>query len=303
MRKDMYRVVTERPRRGSGARNRKSRLKIRNYDESMDSNLPKRQPMLMRDRTHQYGEKEFSDVLGPIERWLHSQVGRPWSKVYSEIRKALPATAKEPIRHIWDAHIRSQIQMNCRMGVDGKVYTCRMGSFNTSDLNGWEPVKGTGTFYIHPINNLFLYADRAKVPHQPRPPWGNGLKQLTTNLTTSEGYEVSSSGFRYPKYKHWLHDPETGEKWATDAIVLIVDSNTKAIRRNGIWYLQYYKMHSLQDIAYQKVVIDKHEQSHTIPITYAQDKSHPRKYCYSTKQANRKELKKLGLKNASPADI
>jgi hypothetical protein len=31
------------------------------------------------------GTKGFSDHLGPLERYLRSQVGRPWNKVYSEI--------------------------------------------------------------------------------------------------------------------------------------------------------------------------------------------------------------------------
>ncbi len=30
--------------------------------------------------------KDFRDKLGPAERWLASQVGRPWDKVYAELR-------------------------------------------------------------------------------------------------------------------------------------------------------------------------------------------------------------------------
>jgi hypothetical protein len=32
------------------------------------------------------GGRFFADKLGPVYRWMEKQVGRPWAKIYSEIR-------------------------------------------------------------------------------------------------------------------------------------------------------------------------------------------------------------------------
>jgi hypothetical protein len=70
----MHKVVVERPRHGRGWATSKAPLKPP-FDaspryESMKANHTRR--------------KWFSDLLGPLRRWLQSQVGRPWNDVYSE---------------------------------------------------------------------------------------------------------------------------------------------------------------------------------------------------------------------------
>src|SRR5437763_3866561 len=84
MRSDMKKVVVERPRWGSRLRNEKFGARLRyipghDYDE---------QPRKARG-FESYGEggcgKYFTDVLGPLERFLRTNIGRPWDKVYSEL--------------------------------------------------------------------------------------------------------------------------------------------------------------------------------------------------------------------------
>src|SRR5262249_40852920 len=74
MRSDMHKVICEEPRHGGG-RERFGRRA--NLGEEL---LPKfegiRRPHLDR--------KWFGEHLGPLRRWLRSQVGRPWNDVYSE---------------------------------------------------------------------------------------------------------------------------------------------------------------------------------------------------------------------------
>lgn len=74
MRKDMYKVIVERPRRGGGYR---SEIPMPvDLDDS-----PKQEGLKRRHRS----QKGLNENLRPLERYLAAQVGRPWNKVYSEI--------------------------------------------------------------------------------------------------------------------------------------------------------------------------------------------------------------------------
>lgn len=75
----MHKVVTERPRwnPGPGKQNRQANL---DYDL-----LPRYQGMKKPYRWR----KGLTDLLGPLRRWLYSQVGRPWNDVYSEACKVI----------------------------------------------------------------------------------------------------------------------------------------------------------------------------------------------------------------------
>ncbi|MDR3634428.1 MAG: hypothetical protein P4L84_11535 [Isosphaeraceae bacterium] len=81
MREDMAKVIVERPRYGSGdqgtpkgARRRLQRLER--------EGLPSHEGMRRRWRGC---AKSLNEHLGPLRRYLDSQVGRPWNKVFSEI--------------------------------------------------------------------------------------------------------------------------------------------------------------------------------------------------------------------------
>ena len=51
-----------------------------------------------------HGGKVFTDVLGPLYRYLLKQVGRKWDAVYSEVAESLPKTSVQNIHvytHLW----------------------------------------------------------------------------------------------------------------------------------------------------------------------------------------------------------
>jgi len=56
----------------------------RAWQRHADDELPKREQIGAKWDNHR-GGKQFTDVLGPLYRYLLKQVGRPWDKVYSEI--------------------------------------------------------------------------------------------------------------------------------------------------------------------------------------------------------------------------
>src|SRR5215469_15849210 len=115
MRPDLNKVLTEQPRRGSDSRNLKTRACFKNYDETREDrySLPKTGKMLMgnRDLGPHDESKAFTDKLGPLKRWLDSQVGRSWDRVYSEIKQAFPNTNKQN-HHLLDTHLMGYINRN-----------------------------------------------------------------------------------------------------------------------------------------------------------------------------------------------
>src|SRR6185295_14896834 len=141
MRHDMARVVTERPRRGHGNPSKKWGRRLRKHEYDAEDHGPTRAAIA---RRQQYGwnAKEFSDVLGPLRRYLHKQVGRPWDKVWSEITRTLDSRSLTGL-HIFD-HIRSEVEQEAWLGDDGRVYHKRR----------WGTSEAVSGLYVHPGNGL-----------------------------------------------------------------------------------------------------------------------------------------------------
>ena len=106
MRHDMARVVTERPRAGHGNSSKKWGRRLNTNEFDLDDHGPNRAPIA---RRRQYSNsKEFSDLLGPLRRYLRKQVGRPWDKVWSDITQTLDSRSLTG-QHIFD-HIRWEVE-------------------------------------------------------------------------------------------------------------------------------------------------------------------------------------------------
>ena len=140
----MHKVVVERERYRSSRKNRKWGRRIAflpdaDYDE---------QPVFVSSgRKRQYGSdcKWFTDVLGPLNGFLRSNLGCPWDKVYSELRRGLDVR-KVTGRHIFD-HLERMVETDCFIGADRKVY---------AGPRGWNV---TG-FYVHPKSGLLSFVPR-----------------------------------------------------------------------------------------------------------------------------------------------
>lgn len=130
MRSDMAKVVVEQPRYGSRDRSLKTARKIRPVEvhEDFDSG-PVRAPA-------RRWSKSFGEHLTPLWRFLRSNLGRPWDKVYSEIRSQLDGRSVTG-QHVLD-HLRWEVETDVFL-VDGKPMWQAWG--------GPRPVAG---FYVHP---------------------------------------------------------------------------------------------------------------------------------------------------------
>lgn len=136
MRDDMYKVIVERPRRGSRMRTRDGRL-YRAQEE-----LPRKIGM----KEGYNSRKWLNENLSPLKRWLQKQVNRPWDKVYAEICQHIDRrnTVQE---HIF-AHIDQFVERDVCL-IDGRVYV---------QSNAWQrsrPIEETyAVLYVHPETGI-----------------------------------------------------------------------------------------------------------------------------------------------------
>ena len=132
MRSDMAQVIVERPRFGSRMHGKPKGYRRRL--QRLGEDLPKRESMKYRVGM---AEKMLNEHLGPLRRYLDSQVGRPWSDIHAEIC----------------AHLRrdSAVQDHVRDHVDGYV------TVDVVEING-VPCCGTSGWrgrYGTPLSELY----------------------------------------------------------------------------------------------------------------------------------------------------
>lgn len=149
MRPDMAKVLVERPRRG-GCRGavkgyRRDRQRIALEDQAS------REGIAARSRG---GTKWLSDHLGPLRRFLRSNVGRPWDLVYSEICAHVrggPAVREHFLRHVFEYVERHVVE------IDGVL--CHAGSWGYGrPLGIWQRHQ----LYVCPRSGLLRSVDRRR---------------------------------------------------------------------------------------------------------------------------------------------
>lgn len=165
MRSDMSRVVTEKPRRGSVARSKKhgrrltrdeviaehDAIVVGSADDGAPMQVAAQRAKMARHSQYGWDAKEFSDLLGPLRKYLRKQVGRPWDKIYSEMNQSLDKRTVSGL-HIWD-HVLLEVETHTYLGADGKtVYPCP--KFQWVDARKETPIAG---LYVHPRTGLLCY--------------------------------------------------------------------------------------------------------------------------------------------------
>ena len=150
MREDMSKVVIERPREGHRLPSSKTRLRIRRYDPDKEyDDLPKRVSGSRSKHTRAGEIKHFSDLLGPLRRFLRKNVGRPWEDVYSEMKQTLDSR-KVTGQHIFD-HVKWEVELHPVIGEDGKIYESYPHYRERQLLHG---------LYVDPRTGLLCRAER-----------------------------------------------------------------------------------------------------------------------------------------------
>jgi len=158
MRTDMGRVVIERPRYGSSNKSPKIRHFGGRIDDENDydgitripSSRGKIEALVPKTRI-----KDFTDVLGPLRRYLRKSVGRPWDKIYSEAVQSLKSGGWG-VEHVFYVHFLREVEREVYRDADGVVM----------HLNRDYPVSG---FYVDPKTKLLRYIPRPSWRHKAEP--------------------------------------------------------------------------------------------------------------------------------------
>jgi hypothetical protein len=152
----MGKVITERERTGNPSKGLKTRMDIKWKGEDGDYDIPNRMSSSA-NRQHGYDAKQFTDVLGPIYRFLDKQVGRPWNKVHSELCEHLDKR-KVTHAHVF-THIDSYVEKDVFRGND-KIWYHTTGY---SYVSGGVALRRVVGLFVNPKNGLI---QRQKPPKE-----------------------------------------------------------------------------------------------------------------------------------------
>jgi len=152
MRSDMQKIIVERPRYGSTMRNHKSARRLAPGQVGLAMEVggdydggPSRASSARRD-------KWLNENLAPLRRYLQKQIGRPWDKVFSEIRATLDTRSAIGL-HVMQ-HLEDFVETKTLM-IRGTVYARR-----------WAQLVPAEGLYVHPVTGLIRY-----IKPRPKPKW------------------------------------------------------------------------------------------------------------------------------------
>ena len=146
MRKDMSKVIVERPRLGrSRAGLKPGRTRVVTDDEGEPLRAARGGRAPKADKLQK--TKSLNENLNPLKRYLASQVGRPWRKVFSEISEHLKPTSTVQ-QHVRD-HLGDFVAIKAR-SVKGVLWA-------QTPWGKPMPISETGhLYYVHARTGLLL---------------------------------------------------------------------------------------------------------------------------------------------------
>ena len=221
MRRDMSKVVTEAPRRGHENPSRKWGRRLGKHEYDLDDHGPSRAPIA---RHHQYGweAKEFSDVIGPLRRYLRKQVGRPWNKVWSEITSTLDSRSLTG-RHIF-THVWQEVARDVSIGADGRIY----------EVQPWAGERLVDGLFVHPNTGLLAFTRQRGWRYKGGPFVKAREAVRTFGLPSETAADIRR--YRIDGERVWEHRDEGWfihtYRWVPEALIeTIIRSDGRGIRR------------------------------------------------------------------------
>lgn len=150
MRPDMSKVITERPRHGMRIKQPKGYRK--EFADTPWEDQPKGESIRLKWLKNWQEGKQFSERLGPLQRWFFSKVGEDFDAVHSELCEHLSrdSVIQDHVRDHADQMVEKKVVMK-----DGVPYHDEMSRW----LKGL-PLRDT--FYVCPETNKLLYASGKK---------------------------------------------------------------------------------------------------------------------------------------------
>lgn len=163
MRKDMDKLIVERPRYKSWDKSGKKKTNPKNKSYEELDEMPRHEGIKKQRRG---GTKELNEFLAPLERFLRKQVGRPWNKVYSEIRANInmnSAVQFHIMQHVWDFVLKDTFWDE----KNKQVMVARQYAWNRDAIVPIEEHVNVywrkDQMYIHPKDGLLKTVSRKQV--------------------------------------------------------------------------------------------------------------------------------------------
>ena len=216
MRDDMGKVLVERPRvRGGfvpGRTGRRYVKAVRSGIESGDGS-PVQEGIMRRYRGGHGRVKHFNEHLGPLRRFVESNVGRPWDKVYAEI------SAHVDCGNVVQKHILTHLFQYVAVDVEligGEPYhkARSRSAYHT------RPLRGPNQWYVCPKTGLLR---RAKVvPRRQQRKWRQGFAPAKPEawVSASQFVRRGPGGWELVTVKPWPESPGDGVRNPPAADVL-----------------------------------------------------------------------------------
>jgi hypothetical protein len=197
MRSDMDKVITERPRVGGRIKSPKGENKKKNWEKNNEAESKSESIRKKWKASHE--EKQFSEKLGPLYRYLLSKVGCPWDEVYSEICKGLSQDSVVQ-SHVRD-HVFDFVTVDC-YEENGYIYDAKHPS---------SPMDGYGKYHsLYVLNGILC-----KLPHRKRKSWRKEPPKFHVGTQVLKyrdiWYEVELVAFEDPNSKVSLKDMFLGQ--------------------------------------------------------------------------------------------
>jgi hypothetical protein len=150
MRSDMAKVIVERARTGGGrakaGRSSKGR-RVKDAEDEHDRLDSQPRKESMKARWQETGDhKQLNENLKPLYRFLHSNVGRPYDKVFSEICEHVKLSSGVQ-KHIRD-HVEQYVEKHVEFDERGYV------RLKQSSWRGHRWMLRVGELFVHPTNGL-----------------------------------------------------------------------------------------------------------------------------------------------------
>ena len=276
MREDMKKVLTERPRYGHGRKYREVR-RAENRGDMED--LPHYRSIRV-PYNNGYNRKEFSDLLGPLQRFLQGCVGRKYDEVWSEICKAVPSG------NVVDGHLkghaRDEIDYNTFI-YEGEVY-CKPGA---GGFGGRRSLSKPNGLYVDPRDGI-IYDATKRVSKKKQ---NEGVIRNTLGAFKQDDTGV---------YVHWTpygyyYGRQDARNWQ-----LAFFGNKEAVKIGGIWYWVVFD--TVPPPVVRHYIEDGIEKTITnvvlkTDIVYGLTKKSGERYRCGKVQMNSRDLRQHGLVN------
>lgn len=197
MRPDMDQVIIERPRRGSSRRSHKKGDRRAQSRTRVDE--ASTWESTARGRRFGYDCKDQTDLLGPLQRYLHKQVGRSWNQVFAEVCKQVSQNSAVQ-SHLRD-HVRREVLRDVVV-CNGTVYR------GFHDRGSWTRftteesfLLNRGQYYVHPETGVLCrtsFEPRKRNTQGPTFVRCPGKKMKQFHLVSGVWYEVTLA-----RYRNW----------------------------------------------------------------------------------------------------